>query len=77
MCKPVVPESLRVKKVFYNASTKTVAILWRDGDRTSVSCSEKDAFSVEEGLRAALAKRVYGHYHDYQRYIERAIDSEK
>jgi hypothetical protein len=74
--KTISPE-FKIKRVFYNADKRKVTVWWLDDSRTTVTCAERDQFSLEEGFRAPLAKKVYGDYENYSRFIDKAIDSEK
>jgi hypothetical protein len=72
-----IPYPFKPKKIYFNSKKQTVTILWQDDTRTTVTCSDKDDFSIEEGFRAAVTKKVYGNYKNYVKYVVRAIDSGK
>jgi hypothetical protein len=60
----------RVEKIYVNLEKKTLTVWWgEDNTRTTVTCSERDEFSVEDGFRAALAKKIYGKYENYERFF--------
>ena len=69
---------------YCNPIKRTVTVIWKDGTSTTVHCMDMDkvldeAGEVdlekfkENGFRAALARKVYGHYKSYSRYIKRMI----
>jgi hypothetical protein len=58
-----------VQKIYVNPEKRTTTILWGDNTRTTVTCSDLDNFSLEEGFCHALAKRVYGKYENYARFF--------
>jgi hypothetical protein len=64
----------RPKHVYANFKKHTVTVWWAyDDSRTTVTCSEMDEFNVEDGFRAALAKKIFGSYEKYSKYINKAI----
>lgn len=46
------------EKVVFNAPATVV--IWEDGMKTIVKCSDGDAFDAEKGLLLCIAKRFYG-----------------
>jgi hypothetical protein len=60
----------RVEKIYVNLEKKTLTVWWgEDNTRTTVTCSDRDEFTVEDGFRAALAKKIYGKYENYERFF--------
>ena len=47
-----------VDRVIYSGS-KTI-VLWKDGTKTIVGCSEGETYDEFDGFTAALAKKIYG-----------------
>ena len=60
---------LYVKKIYADPAKKTTVVVWADGTKTKVKCSDEDVYSLEAGFWAALAKKVYGSYEDYSRFF--------
>lgn len=49
---------LGIKKVIFNKPA--TIILWTNGTKTVVKCSENDAFDPEKGLAMAICKEILG-----------------
>lgn len=45
-------------EVIYN--DPATVVIWEDGEKTVVKCSDGDAFDPEKGLLLCIAKRFYG-----------------
>ena len=60
---------LYVKKIYADPVKKTTVIVWADGSKTKVKCSDEDVYSLEAGFWSALAKKVYGNYEAYSRFF--------
>jgi hypothetical protein len=64
----------RPKHIYVNLHKRTLTVWWANDDtRTTVTCSQMDEFSVENGFRAALAKKIFGSYEKYSKFVNRAI----
>jgi hypothetical protein len=61
---------LTPKRIVY--SNRATVVFWRDGTKTVARCSDGDEFSEDAGFRAALAKRIFGNFERYQKFIKRA-----
>lgn len=73
-------------QLYCNPYKRTVTVLWRDGSKTVVTCNEEefalyankdgsfllDKFK-EDGFKSALARKTYGHYKNYKKYVNRMI----
>lgn len=55
--------SVTIKRVIFNPPATIV--LWNDGTKTVVKCSENDAFDKEKGLAMAIVKRTNGNTGSY------------
>lgn len=63
------PKLLYVKHIYADPVKKTTVVVWADGSKTKVKCSDQDEYSLEGGFWAALAKKVYGGYENYVRFF--------
>lgn len=75
-----------IKDVIFN--DPAVIVLWNDGTKTVVKCSENDIFDPEKGLAMAISKKALGNqgnyyntfnkylfeYQEKQEYVESLID---
>ena len=50
--------NLRISKVIFNEPA--TIILWNDGSKTVVKCSEDDVFDHEKGMAMAICKKILG-----------------
>lgn len=50
----------RPKKILYNESKGATVVLWLDGTKTIVKCSENDQRDLYNAYCAAFAKKCYG-----------------
>lgn len=50
--------NLRIKKVIFN--DPATIILWTDGTKTVVKCSEDDYYDPEKGMAMAVCKKIMG-----------------
>lgn len=66
-------KELKIKQVIFQRSYTIV--LWEDGDKTIVKCSEED-FDKEKGLAMAIAKKIMTR-NDFKRLIKNAIIQDK
>lgn len=60
-----------VKDVIFN--DPAVIVLWNDGTKTVVKCSENDIFDPEKGLAMAISKKALGdqgnYYNTFRKYL--------
>lgn len=60
-----------IKDVIFN--DPAVIILWNDGTKTVVKCSENDIFDPEKGLAMAISKKALGnqgnYYNTFKKYL--------
>ena len=57
-----------MRVVFNNPAT---IVLWNDGTKTVVKCSDKDKYDKEKGLAMAISKKVLGSYPAIKRIIRK------
>ena len=58
-----------IKKVIFN--NPATIILWNDGTKTVVKCSDKDKYDKEKGLAMAISERVLGSYSAFKREVRK------
>ena len=64
--------SVCIRKVIFN--DPATIVLWSDGTKTVVKCSEKDVFDPEKGLAMAIAKRCGGNKGSYYKEIQNWVE---
>lgn len=67
-----------IKNVIYNPPATIV--MWADGSKTVVKCSERDTYDAEKGLAMCFAKRLFGdkgNYNEVFKKWERKKDRSK
>lgn len=62
-----------VSRVIYSGS-KTI-VLWKDGTKTIVGCSDGETYDEFDGFTAALAKKIYGSTCAIKREIRKKSNS--
>lgn len=60
-----------IKKVIFN--DPATIILWRNGDKTIVKCSEHDTYDPEKGLAMAIAKHALGNHGNYYEFFKKYL----
>jgi len=63
-------EDYKPKQVFFNG--KSTAVIWKDGSKTVVHCSENEPFVEEVGVAMATIKKIYGNRSEFLRVVEDA-----
>ena len=64
-----------IKDVIFN--DPAVIVLWTDGTKTVVKCSENDIFDPEKGLAMAISKKALGNKGDYYNTFRKYLPDEK
>ena len=59
---------IKIKKVIYN--NPATIVMWSDGTKTVVKCSERDTYDPEKGLVMAIAKKSFGNKGNYYKEIK-------
>lgn len=57
------PIDFTIEKVIFN--NPATIILWKDGTKTVVKCSENEVFDTEKGIAMAIAKKALGNQGNY------------
>ena len=60
-----------IKKVIFNPPATVV--IWQDGTKTVVKCSENDTFDPEKGLAMAIVKKIYGNNNSFHKVFKKWI----
>ena len=63
-----------IKKV--NFSGPMTVVIWEDGTKTLVKCSENDFFDCEKGLAMAIVKKMYGNDNSFHKIFKKWIPEE-
>ena len=65
---------MMIKKVIFN--NPATIVLWSDGSKTVVKCSEEDTFDPEKGLAMAMVKKAFGNEGNYYNEIKKWLPNE-
>lgn len=63
-----------IKKVHF--SGPMTVVIWEDGTKTLVKCSEDDFFDYEKGLAMAIVKKMYGNDNSFHKIFKKWIPDE-
>lgn len=64
-----------IKDVIFN--DPAVIVLWNDGTKTVVKCSENDIFDSEKGLAMAISKKALGNQGNYYETFKKYLPEEE
>lgn len=82
-----IPQSLIPERVFFGekirtemdangvsvkVTRKTTTVLWKDGSRTTVICSDNDVFSEENGVAMCIVRKMFTTRSDFLRLVKNA-----
>lgn len=74
--KPRYANPFTIKDVIFN--NPAVIVLWADGTKTVVKCSENDIYDPEKGLAMAISKKALGnqgnYYNIFKKYLPEDVD---
>ena len=73
-CKQNAVDPLEIKNVYFNYPATVV--IWNDGTKTIVRCSENDFYDPEKGLAMAIVKKVYGNDNSFHKAFKKWIPEE-
>ena len=68
-CDPLV-----IKNVYFN--DPVTVVIWNDGTKTIVRCSENDFYDPEKGLAMAIIKKVYGNDNSFHKIFKKWLPDE-
>lgn len=66
--KQTMRKPIKIKKVIFN--NPATIVMWSDGTKTVVKCSERDTYDPEKGLAMAIAKKSFGNKGNYYKEIK-------
>lgn len=75
MSRSVVSSLFSIKDVIFN--DPAVIVLWNDGTKTVVKCSENDIFDPEKGLAMAISKKALGNQGNYYETFKKYLPEEE
>lgn len=73
-CKQSAVNPLEIKNVYFNYPVTVV--IWNDGTKTIVRCSENDFYDPEKGLAMAIVKKAYGNDNKFHKVFKKWIPEE-
>ena len=73
-CNRSAANPLEIKNVYFNYPVTVV--IWNDGTKTIVRCSENDFYDPEKGLAMAIVKKVYGNDNSFHKIFKKWIPEE-
>lgn len=60
-----------IKKVIFN--NPATIVIWNDGTKTTVKCSERDEYSEEVGLAMCISKKALGNKGNFNEVFKKHI----
>ena len=67
-------DPLSIKNVYFN--DPVTVVIWNDGTKTIVRCSENDFYDPEKGLAMAIIKKVYGNDNSFHKIFKKWLPDE-
>ena len=67
-------DPLEIKNVYFN--DPVTVVMWNDGTKTIVRCSENDFYDPEKGLAMAIVKKVYGNDNSFHKIFKKWLPDE-
>lgn len=64
-----------IKKVYFN--DPVTVVIWEDGSKTIVRCSENDYYDAEKGLAMAIIKRFMGNDNSFHKVFKKWVPEEE
>lgn len=71
---PLLEEGV-IKKVIFN--DPATIVIWTDGTKTVVKCSENDIFDPEKGLAMAITKKAFGNDNSFHKIFKKWLPKEE
>ena len=65
---------LEIKNVYFN--DPVTVVMWNDGTKTIVRCSENDFYDPEKGLAMAIVKKAYGNDSKFHKIFKKWLPDE-
>lgn len=73
-CNRSAADPLEIKNVYFN--DPATVVIWNDGTKTIVRCSENDFYDPEKGLAMAIVKKVYGNGNSFHKIFKKWLPDE-
>ena len=73
-CNRSTANPLEIKNVYFN--DPATVVIWNDGTKTIVRCSENDFYDPEKGLAMAIVKKVYGNDNRFHKIFKKWLPDE-
>ena len=73
-CNRSAANPLEIKNVYFN--DPVTVVMWNDGTKTIVRCSENDFYDPEKGLAMAIVKKAYGNDNKFHKVFKKWIPDE-
>ena len=73
-CKQNTVNPLEIKNVYFN--DPATVVIWKDGTKTIVRCSENDFYDPEKGLAMAIVKKAYGNDNRFHKIFKKWLPDE-
>lgn len=73
-CKQNTVNPLEIKNVYFN--DPVTVVIWKDGTKTIVRCSENDFYDPEKGLAMAIVKKAYGNDNRFHKIFKKWLPDE-
>lgn len=73
--KQTMRKPIKIKNVIFN--NPATIVMWSDGTKTVVKCSERDAYDPEKGLAMAIAKKSFGNKGNYYKELKYWLPKEE
>ena len=67
-------DPLEIKNVYFN--DPVTVVMWNDGTKTIVRCSENDFYDPEKGLAMAIVKKAYGNDSKFHKIFKKWVPDE-
>lgn len=68
-------DNFAIKKVHFN--DPATVVLWADGTKTVVKCSEEDIYDPQTGLLMCIAKKAFGNNGKFNDILRKWVPEEK
>ena len=73
-CKQNTINPLEIENVYFN--DPVTVVMWNDGTKTIVRCSENDFYDPETGLAMAIVKKAYGNDNKFHKIFKKWLPDE-
>jgi len=61
----------KVKNIFFNVEKKTTTVLWEDGTKNIVKCTDNEEFLTENGVAMAFMNKIFGSRNAFKKVVSR------